>query len=220
MTIYANILNVTGELRNVPSLYTNTISAPSMSNIEMNSDIRVNGNVIGSGRLDMGATIFATFRLNSNMSFSSSPEIYGGSNFVLDFTSTDMTAMTGMQMAVPPNQVFNYNTGVVTVPVSGLYSLYMQAAFSNDPRNSLYKNGIYYKFLNMSHSNVRMAPSYSPIAPVHHTNYIGYFLAGDQIRPTFYCDDPGCVLLGNGETIVSFAILSTSTPTHSNYYRI
>lgn len=220
MTIIATNLNVTGELRNIPSLYTNNLSAPSMSNIQVNSDIRVQGSVYGTGRVDTGMTMFATFRLGSNMPFTNASSIYGGSNFALDFTSSDVSGMSNLPMAVSPGQIFNYSTGVVTVPISGVYSIYMQAAFSNNPNNNLYKNGVYYQFLNMSYSNARIAPSISPYSPVHHTNYIGYFLAGDKIRPTYYSEDSTCTLLGNGETFVGFSILSTCTPTHSNYYRL
>lgn len=219
MTIYTTTLNVTGQLRDVPNIYANTLSAPAYSNVTINSDMQVNGNMKGTGRLDTGVTMYATFRLNSNISFSNE-EVYGTSRFIPDFTSSDMSGMSNMPMSVGPGQIFNYSTGVVTIPTSGLYSLFMQGSFSNNPLHNPYKNGVYYKFLNMSHSNARIAPSVSDFAPVHHTNYIGYFLAGDKIRPTFYSEDPECVLLGNGETFVSFAILSTVTPTHSNYYRV
>jgi hypothetical protein len=219
--IYTSNLVVTGEMQNVAALYANNISASDLSNITIKSDTRVQGNFAHTGRIDTGSTIFALFRLNSNRQFGPGiSEIYGNSNFVMDFQSTDMSSMAGMQMAVSPGQVFNYNTGVVTLPVSGLYSLFMQGSFSNNPNNALYDNGVYYRFLNFAHSNARIAASISDFTPIHHTNYVGYFLAGDKIQPTFYSEDPEAILLGGtGETMVGFSVISTVTPTHSNYYR-
>lgn len=204
---------------NVPALYANTISTPGFSNVQFESGINVKGSISGTGHLDMGATMYSTFRLNSNLMFGPYVnEIMAGSNFIYDYTSADMSGMMGMTMAVPPNKIFNYNTGIVTVPVSGLYCLNMQGSFLNDANNLNADNGVYYKMLNWSYSGARMAANIGK-GPLKYTTYTNYFLAGDKIMPVYYSSDPNATLLGNGETFVAFSVISTSTPTHSNYYR-
>lgn len=216
--IYTCNLILTGELTNIPALYANTIMSPGFSNIQFESSINVNGSIYGTGHMDMGSTMYATFRLSSNLNFVTN-EIHGNAAFGFDYTAADMTDMSQLQMVIPPYQVFNYNTGIVTVPVSGLYNLNIQGSFENDVNATNPINGVYYKLLNWGHSNARIAANIG-YGPVKYTTYTNYFLAGDRILPIFYSSDQNATLLGNGETFVAFSVLSTTTPTHSNYYRV
>jgi hypothetical protein len=175
----------------------------------------VQGNIYGSGRMDLGATIFGCFRLTSNLAFGEASEIHGGSNLLqFDMQSTDISAAT----LAPPYQVYDPDTGIITVPWSGFYTLQMQGVFSNE--GASFKNGVYYRLLNHSHSNARLGASISSDT-IQSTHYSTYLLAGDLLQPTFYSDDTGATLqASNGETYVSFNVVSTVTPTHSNYYRV
>lgn len=221
--IYTSNLTITGNMSNIP-VYTNNMGAVNgFSNISINSDINIAGSVFSTGHMDTGATIYATFRLNSNMYFSpSNQELYGtGYKLNYDYTAADMTAMSNMPMAVPRNQIYNQTTGVITVPVSGLYHLFMQGSFSNDGSKAKYEpnNGVYYYFLNHSYSNARRAASMSA-RPLQSTSMTTFLLAGDRILPTFYSDDSNATLVSDrGESYVGFLVLSTVTPTHSNYFR-
>lgn len=156
MTIITSNFIVNGTISNFPALYANTMTAPSLSNIRVESDLDVNGSVFTTKRMDVGSTIFATFRLTSNVQFSGSNEYVSTSNTLpMDMSSTDMSAMTGIPMVVPSYQIFNQQNGVITVPTSGIYNLHMQGNFSNSIPNAM--NGVYYRFLKESHSNARTA---------------------------------------------------------------
>lgn len=221
MAIFATNFTVTGTISDFPALYTNNMTAPSLSNITVHSDLDIVGNVFTNGRMDVGNTIFATFRLNSNVAFSGSNEIIAKSNqLTMDMTSTDMSGMSNVPMAVAPYQVYNQSTGVVTVPTSGFYTLSMQGSFSNVASGSdSHTNGVYYRFLNQSFSNARCHANLSP-GPLVSTSITRFLLAGDRFVPVFYSKDSNSTLLGvDGETYVNFSVLATVTPTHSNYYR-
>lgn len=222
MIITSNFI-VTGSISNFPALYTNNMTAPDLSNITIHSDINVTGVIKTPTRMDVGSTIFATFRATSNINFSSSNEIVARSNqLIMDVTSSDMSAMSAsnIPMAIPANQVFNYTTGTITVPAAGFYSLYMQGSFSNSTSSPAPVNGVYYRFLNHSHSNARVSPVLSS-SPLVSTSAMRFLLAGDTFQPTFYSSDPDATLVGTaGETFVGFTVLATVTPTHSNYYRL
>lgn len=201
---------------NVP-VYANELSSTGYSNLSVGSDLHVTGSIYGSGRMDVGATIYATFRPLSNIPFNNSTSLSGG-NFIFDWTSADMTAMSNMTLTIPRSNIFNPVTGVITVPVSGLYNLEMQGAFSNNDNATNVKNGVYYRFLNQSYSNARRATTMSS-ADIASTNTSAFLLAGDTLLPTFCSSDSNAVLLANGETYVGFSVLATVTPTHSNYFR-
>lgn len=218
--IYASNFILTGSFSNIP-VYTNNLTAPEFSNISLQGDVNVNGSVFTNGRMDVGKTIYATFRLNSNLSFDNTNEIHGLSNrYNFDFTSSDMSGMSNMQLAVPPFMIYNSNNGRVTVPISGLYALEMQGVFQNDPAHSNVQNGVYYKFLNHSYSNARMAASITNGSLVS-TSHMAFLLAGDVFCPTFFSNDSNAQLVStNGETYVTFSVAATVTPTHSNYVRV
>ena len=217
MTIYATSIYVTGTMCNVP-VYANELSSTGFSNLNVGSDMYVNGTIHGTGRMDVGATLYAAFRPMSNMVFTGGSSQLTGGNFIYDWTSADMTAMSNMTLSVPRSNIFNPSTGVITVPVSGLYNLEMQGSFSNSGNLPAPQNGVYYRFLNHSYSNARRAASMTT-GNIVSTSTSAFLLAGDTILPTFYSDDSNAVLLANGETYVSFSVMATVTPTHSNYFR-
>ena len=221
MTIYTSNLIINGTISNLPALYTNNITSGSFSNININSDLNVQGSLFCREHLDVGDTAFALFRLSSNLPIpSGGGEAVAKSNHIItmDTTASDMTAMNNMPMSIPPYQVFNGQTGSVTIPTSGLYNLSMQGSFSNTTPSAL--NGVYFKFLNHSFSNARFGASISP-GPLIHTSITRFLLSNDRYQPVFYSSDPSAsVQASSGESYVSFSLLSTVTPTHSNYFRV
>lgn len=204
------------------NMFANLVATSNLSNISVTSDLRVNGDIFTSGRMDVGTTIFATFRLTSNLSFAQSSEVYALSNsFVLDWTHTNMHGMSDMTMAVPPYQVYNQSTGTITVPVDGLYTLSMQGVFQNDSNAVKPKNGVYYTFQNHTYPTARTAARISLDDEVVSTSHTAFLLGGDKFRPTFYSNDSNAILrASNGETYVSFALLATMTPSLSNFVRL
>lgn len=219
--IYTSNFVVTGTISNFPALYTNSMTAPDLSNITIHSGVTVDGDVFTQGRMDVGKTIFATFRLNSNVNFNGANEFSCTSNqLTMDWRTTDMSGMSNIPMVVPPYQVYNQATGVVTVPTSGIYHLSMQGSFSNVATGATNRvNGVCYKFLNHAHSNARVHAQTSPGQLVS-TGCTMFLLGGDQFKPIFFSNDSNASLNGvDGETYVSFTVLATVSPTHSNYYR-
>lgn len=220
--IYTSNLVISGALQNITSVYANSMTSGSSSNIQIRDSIDIAGSVFTTGRMDLGKTIFATFRLNSNLPFSgASNERTASTNLItFDPTNSDMSGMSGIPSSVQPQNIFNSNNGVITVPTSGFYHLNMQANFSNSASASNIQNGVYYKFLNHSYSNARISPVQTSSATVS-TSAFTFLLAGDTIQPTFYSTDNNATLLAtNGETFVGFTLLATVTPLHSNYYRV
>ena len=94
----------------------------------------------------------------------------------------------------------------------------MQGNFSNSIPNAV--NGVYYKFLNESHSNTRSAAVISH-GDIVSTSTTKFLLAGDTFLPIFYSSDSNSTLLANnGESYIGFSVMATVTPTHSNYVRV
>ena len=218
MTIYTSNFIVTGTISNFPALYTNNMTAPELSNIVVKSPLEIQGDIYTNGRMDVGKTIFATFRLNSNIPLNGSNEYVAKSNeMTMDFTTTDMSGMSNVPMTVPPYMVYNQSTGIITVPTSGFYNLSMQGSFSNSIPDAV--NGVYYRFINQSYSNARVAANTS-YGPIVSTSAFRFLLGGDRLIPTFYSSDSNATMLGGtGETYVNFYVMATVTPTHSNYFR-
>lgn len=202
-------------------IFANTLSSSNLSNISIESDLRVTGDIYTEGRMDIGNTIFTTFRLSSNVSFADhavASEVFATSNtFMIDFTHTDVTGMNGMTLAIPPADIYNEDTGVITVPMNGLYSIQLQGSFSNSTEPAV--NGVYVYLQNHSHSNARVAAITSP-GPLISTSFMSYLLGGDRILPTFYSNDPNAFLISDsGETFVSYSVAATTSP-KSTYYRV
>ena len=218
MTIITNSFYCTGSMCNIP-VSANVLQNPGFSNLVVASDLRIQGVVHTTNRMDTGATIYATFRPPNMLSLGDGqPQVHGGT-FQFDWTGADMSAMDGMPLAVPRPNILNSNTGVVTVPVSGLYNLYMQGSFSNNEGFSNPINGVYYYFQNQSFAGSRRAAVFSPSQLVS-TNTTQYLLAGERIQPMYYSSDPNAKLLANGESYIGFSVINTVTPTHSNYFRV
>jgi hypothetical protein len=224
MAIYATTFIITGSNNNIPQVYTNSLTPEgASSNININSDVVISGNVLTTKKMGVSKTIFATFRPSSNIAFSGSNQLHALSNatnlFELDMTSTDMFGMSDMGLAIPYADIFDESNGVIRAPITGFYNLAMQGAFSNDPSKSNVQNGVYYYFPNRSHSNARIAACITE-ANIVSTSHTLFLLSNDQLLPTFYTNDSNAVLLNSGETYVGFTLLMGATPDHSNYYRV
>lgn len=224
MAIYATTFIISGSNNNIPEVYTNSLTPEGAnSNININSDVIISGNMLTTKKMGVSKTIFATFRPSSNIAFSGSNELHALSNvtnlFQLDMTSTDMFGMSDMGLAIPYADIFDESNGIIRAPITGFYNIAMQGSFSNDPSKSNVLNGVYYYFPNRSHSNARIAASITP-ANIASTNKTLFLLSNDQLLPTFYTNDSNAVLLSNGETYVGFTILMGASPEHSNYFRV
>ena len=211
MGLYANNMVIQGRVDNLP-IYANTISASSYSNVSVESDLSVNGEVFVKGRMDVGRTIYSTFRLTSNMSFvnANNLEMHATSNaFVMDMNYSDIASMSGISMAVPP---YLQATGQIHVPVSGLYTIQLQASFSNVATSPM--NGVYLYLQSKLYPDIRIAPVMTS-GPLVSTSFTGFLSAGDIILPTFYSNDANATLIGtsdhHGETFVSYCITATTS---------
>lgn len=220
--IYTSNLTITGVLKDIPALYANTMYSSNTSNIHISSPLTVDGTIASSKHMDMGETIFATFRTTSNIAFNGSNEVLAHTGELgIDFQSSDLSAMTNsnIQMTIPPYQIFNGTTGVITIPTTGLYTLSMQGSFSNDSAAVNPLNGVYFRMLNHGHSNARVAPSFTN-GPIASTFTSQFMIGNDTIEPVFYSSDSNATVLSDaGESFISFMVMGTVTPSHSNYYR-
>lgn len=224
MAIYANTFIITGSNNSIPQVYTNSLTPEGVgSNISINSDVVISGDMITTKRMNVAKTIFATFRPASNIPFNGSNELHALSNetnvFAIDFTATDMFGMDDMNLAIPYTEIFNECNGIIRAPISGFYNITMQGCFSNDASKSNVQNGVHFYFPNRSYPNARVAASITS-ANIVSTNQTLFFLSNDQLLPTFYTNDPNAVLLNNGETYVGFTVLMGASPDHTNYYRV
>lgn len=218
-TISANVFNVTGQLANM-TLFTNSLDANGYSNISVSDNLHIGGSVFVDKRMDVGSTIFATFRLSCNVAFTQNELHLTSNEMAIDWTSTDMSGMSSINMSIPRSNIYNPVTGEITVPVSGLYHLEMQGLFENGSGMSNVQNGVYYYFKNHPYPTARVAAKMTN-ANIISTSHSAFLLAGDRFVPTFYTSDTSSTLLPtNGETYVNFLLAATVTPTHSNYVRI
>lgn len=211
-----------GTITGLP-VYANTIATPSLSNINIESDVHVKGNVFANGRLDTAGTMYATFRLGSNVPFDTTPELVPSSTLTLPYDpqAGDLSTMLTMNLVLPnPNDFNDFTAGYITLPASGLYSIHIQGSFINDPNKTDVKNGVYMRFLNHPRPTARVGVAYSANDIVS-TCYVGYLLAGDKLQPTFFSNDPLAQLnAAAGETYVSFTVATTLTPNPGSFVRL
>lgn len=207
--IYTSNLIMNGNMVNVPNVYTNNLSANGFSNINFMSDINVQGNILGAGRVQTGTTIYGKYVLTSNLSFPTAcNEIPAISNFSVDPTATDISGLTVMNMAVPPQDILDNTTGTVTIPVSALYNIYIQGSFSNSQAPGTYVNGVYFRFLDSASSNARVAAIISADSPITYTSYTGFLPAGSRFQPVFYSSDSNVSLVADaGETFIGCSLI-------------
>lgn len=221
--IYTSNLTITGVLKDIPALYANTLYSANTSNIHVSSDLSVDGTVATTKHMDLGETIFATFRTTADIPFDGATEVKpSSSNLSIDFQASDLSAMTAsnIPMVIPSYQIFNGATGIITIPTTGLYALSMQGSFSNDAAAVNPVNGVYFKMLNHGHSNARIAPAFTS-GPVASTSTMQFMMGNDTVEAIFYSSDSNAqVLSANGESFISFMVMGTVSPTHSNYYRV
>lgn len=198
----------------------NSMASPSSNaNIVFHNDVEINGSVYSRGRLDMGATVFATFRLASNQPLIANGELYPSSNMlIMDVPRTNMADMDTI-MSSPSYNIYNPATGEITIPVNGLYYLQIQGVFQNTPVSlSTHRNGVYFYFRNHTYPNTRVAASIVNSTVVC-TSQLVYLLEGDRILPVFYTNDDNATLIATGnETYISFALISTTLLTNRNHY--
>lgn len=216
MPVYATTVNIMGTVSGLP-IYANTLSPNTLSNVSVNSDMRVTGDIFTTGLVDVKSSMYATFRLASNVDFTT-PELIPSTTLSLDYDATagDLSTISRLPLVLPNPDNFNdFTAGYITLPVSGMYNIQVQGAFTNDPAKTDVKNGVYMKFLNRSHPNARLAADFSA-AELVSTTFTCYLNAGDQLQPIFYSNDPLATLVAtNGETYVTFTVVTTNTQTPS-----
>jgi hypothetical protein len=213
MTIYANNLVVNGSF-NGTSLHANNIGAGSNAVLNVMSDIAVNGSVLSKGRLEAGSTMYMTMRVTSNVDMGANEHYIVNYDMILDPSASDPVSISAV---ADYTTIWNWMDGTFTVPVDGLYTLQMQGAFSNSVPDAT--NGVYYYFRNHAYPNARYAANLQK-SPIVYSASSQYLLKGDVIQPTYYSTDSNSVILGNGESYLSFLIPSTVNVTHSNYVRL
>jgi hypothetical protein len=220
MPLYASNINIHGTISGVP-LYANTLGVNNLSNITIGGNVSVQGNLHASGRFDTGATMYATFRLSSNVAFNAT-EIIPSSTTTLDYdpTSGDLSVVSAMDLVLPNPENFNdFSAGFITLPASGLYCISLQGSFVNDPANGALKNGVYMRFLNHANPSTRVGAAFSS-GDLVSTTYVANLLAGDKLQPVFFSNDPLAQLnSANGETFITFTIVTTLTPNMENFVR-
>lgn len=220
MPIYANTFTVTGTVANIP-VYANLLGMNGYSNLSVQSDLHVDGNVYSQGRLDFGSTTYVSLypTLGCNITFGGLNERTMGSNAMnFDLTTTNIDYINSMNLAVQPTQVLDSNLGVIYMPTTGLFAIQLQASFSNSPTFSgTPVNGVYFKLPDSVHPNARVCPNFTP-GDLVSTTFVSFLQGGTRIVPTFYSNDSNAVLMANNdETFVRFNVISTVTlPTHSN----
>jgi hypothetical protein len=212
MTIYANTFTITGAAYNMP-VYTNTLGMNGYSNMAINSDLFVEGDVYTSGRLDVGTTLHATFRLTSNVDFTASNVFSDTSNvFQLDFLTTNFSNMSNMPLVVPMSNIYDAQTGIITIPMNGMYNLEIQGSFSND---DLTQNGVWYKFLDSPYPDVRVAAQVNNASMVY-SGHMTFLQGGSRILPQFYSSSSNTILVADAnETYIGFTLAAsydTGTP--------
>ena len=212
MPIYTNSLVVTGGTYNSP-IYTNRLGLIGYSNMTIDSDLRVQGDVYTDGRMDIGTTIHATFRLSSNTSFGGVNELTAASNvFQLDFASTNFVNMQTLPMAVASSNIYNSDSGVITVPSSGMYAIQLQGSFSNDSGyEGVPQNGVYFNLIDSPYPLARVSGNFGN-GNIVSTTHMAFLEGGHRFVPTFFSSDSNATLVAaDKETYVSLMIAATYT---------
>ena len=208
MTIYTNSFTITGAAYNSP-IYTNILGMNGYSNMTIDSDLHVGGNVFSSGRFDVSTTVAAIFRLTSNVSFETSNVYSDTTNtFSLDFLSSDIGEMSNLPMVIPSSNIYDPNTGIITIPMNGLYNLEMQGSFSNSTQAQT-QNGVWYKLIDATYPDVRVSANISQGALLA-ANHMAFLQGGQRVLPEFYSSDSNATLVAdNNETYVSFTLVTS-----------
>lgn len=202
-------------------VYASSISTTGTSNLEVQGQLTVSESIFTNGRVDVGTIIYATFRLNSNISYNSTrTEIYPMFNaFTMDMNYTHMNNMDQLPMVVAASNIYNSATGQIVVPVTGFYALQVQGVFENDPNKTDAKNGVYFYFQSFPNPTARVAAAIAEDGMLS-TTHVAFLLGGDRFLPVFYSNDPNAKLLAsNGETYISFVLLATASTASHGYAR-
>lgn len=210
MPIYTNSLIVTGT-NNTP-IYTNTMSMNGYSNVTIESDLSIRGSVYATGRTDVGTVTHATFRLSSNVPFiSDDSEVLATSNMLyIDLACTNMNSIASMPLAVSPMGIYNADSGEITIPTNGLYTLSIQGSFNSvSPASTL--NGVYLRFIHGTHPSTRVAASVTTGSLVS-TTHTAYLNGGEKFVHVFYSSSSNTILSASDkETYIAFALHGTFT---------
>lgn len=128
--------------------------------------------------------------------------------------------MSFVQSVIPAYAIYDFATGRITVPFSGVYQLEMQGVFQNSPSASNVENGVYYRFLNHPYPSARIGANFTP-GRIVSTSVQMFLLGGDVFLPTFFSNDSDASLVKtDGETYIKIMVTVTFTPQHSNYVRV
>lgn len=204
MTIYTNNLIVHGTFSG-SSLHTNNMSSGDTAPINITSDIKVTGNVSTQGRIETGSTLFMTMRVPQDITMRDNEHFIIDTDMILDLSSSDAQSITSI---ADYTTIWNWENGTFTVPISGLYTLQIQASFENTVPDTL--NGVYFYFVSSSYPDARAATNIVKSSIVY-TNTSQFLKKGDIIKPVFFSTDKNATIKGNGESYLSFLIPSTLT---------
>ena len=194
-TIYCSGTFGSDKTVNVSVLSTNTAS-----NINFTSPIKVNGDITTTGLVSVGKTMYITYRLATDTIMNTTEYSYIDNSFVLDETLSDITAITNTNQ-----YIYDLQSGLFTVPMSGLYNISIQGSFKNVVPEAT--NGVYFYFQSETYPTCKIAPIINS-SNIISTSRLIYLKSGEIIKPIFYSSDPNTTLIASkGETFVAITIV-------------